>query len=261
MDERCRAAVGAGGLAVRVLGENGGDAHGNATLLLVFSLGLGLNLADDAAALCLALIGRQVLQARQGRELDVERGRKLRREHVLAALAGGVFGTGVEPRTAQKLAGGKGGDAVGSRPGARRPDQALFGAVGQGVAQASMRRPLIGDDDGAIVIAVKRFHANSDISPSARIRWQYGYLTEARAMKNLTLFSISAVAVAGVVGSTLLARSGARAGALGGTAGSGCNDLDGDGYGIGCAAGNDCNDRDPAIHPGAVEICNFKDDD
>ena len=65
---------------------------------------------------------------------------------------------------------------------------------------------------------------------------------------------------AGVVGFALLARSGARAGSLGGMAASGCTDLDGDGYGIGCAAGNDCNDRDPAIHPGAVETCNFKDD-
>jgi formylglycine-generating enzyme required for sulfatase activity len=42
---------------------------------------------------------------------------------------------------------------------------------------------------------------------------------------------------------------------------SGCTDRDGDGYGLGCAAGNDCNDRDPAIHPRAVETCNFKDDD
>jgi len=39
----------------------------------------------------------------------------------------------------------------------------------------------------------------------------------------------------------------------------GCTDLDGDGYGIGCAAGNDCNDRDPASSR-PVETCNFKDD-
>lgn len=42
---------------------------------------------------------------------------------------------------------------------------------------------------------------------------------------------------------------------------SGCTDRDGDGYGLGCAAGNDCSDRDPAMHPGAAETCNFKDDD
>lgn len=39
-----------------------------------------------------------------------------------------------------------------------------------------------------------------------------------------------------------------------------CSDVDGDGYGIGCSAGTDCNDHDPSVHPGAVEVCNFKDD-
>lgn len=42
---------------------------------------------------------------------------------------------------------------------------------------------------------------------------------------------------------------------------AGCTDSDGDGYGLGCTAGNDCNDHDPAMHPGAAELCNFKDDD
>ena len=40
-----------------------------------------------------------------------------------------------------------------------------------------------------------------------------------------------------------------------------CEDADGDGYGVGCAKGPDCNDHDPAVHPGATEVCNFKDDD
>jgi hypothetical protein len=39
------------------------------------------------------------------------------------------------------------------------------------------------------------------------------------------------------------------------------NEFDGDRYGIGCAAGNDRNDRDPVIHPGEVAASNFKDDD
>jgi len=36
-------------------------------------------------------------------------------------------------------------------------------------------------------------------------------------------------------------------------------DLDGDGYGTGCKVGNDCDDHDPAVHPGAREICDGKD--
>src|SRR5664279_20616 len=79
-------------------------------------------------------------------------------------------------------------------------------------------------------------------------------------MMKLSSLWILLVTGMGVVGLTLLARSAASAGSPGGMAAAGCNDLDGDGYGIGCAAGNDCNDRDPAIHPGAIEICNFKDD-
>jgi hypothetical protein len=42
---------------------------------------------------------------------------------------------------------------------------------------------------------------------------------------------------------------------------SGCTDLDGDSYGIGCAAGDDCDDGDPSVHPGAPELCNGVDDD
>ena len=42
---------------------------------------------------------------------------------------------------------------------------------------------------------------------------------------------------------------------------SACQDRDGDGYGLGCALGNDCNDADRAIHPGRAERCNFRDDD
>ncbi|MBI5535467.1 MAG: SUMF1/EgtB/PvdO family nonheme iron enzyme [Deltaproteobacteria bacterium] len=40
-----------------------------------------------------------------------------------------------------------------------------------------------------------------------------------------------------------------------------CQDRDGDGFGLGCARGPDCNDLDSTIHPGQVETCNFRDDD
>ena len=35
----------------------------------------------------------------------------------------------------------------------------------------------------------------------------------------------------------------------------GASDLDGDGYGIGCAAGADCDETDPSVHFGAPEVC------
>ncbi|HUU00362.1 MAG TPA: putative metal-binding motif-containing protein [Myxococcota bacterium] len=44
--------------------------------------------------------------------------------------------------------------------------------------------------------------------------------------------------------------------------GCGCTDQDGDTFGDGCAAGPDCDDHDPDIHPEAAETCgNDKDDD
>lgn len=38
-------------------------------------------------------------------------------------------------------------------------------------------------------------------------------------------------------------------------------DLDGDGYADPCAGGDDCAPMDAAVHPGAAEVCNQKDDD
>jgi formylglycine-generating enzyme required for sulfatase activity len=43
--------------------------------------------------------------------------------------------------------------------------------------------------------------------------------------------------------------------------GRACQDNDGDGYGVGCEAGNDCNDSDAQIHPGQAEKANLRDDD
>ncbi len=40
-----------------------------------------------------------------------------------------------------------------------------------------------------------------------------------------------------------------------------CQDRDGDGYGLDCPKGPDCNDHDASIHPGAKETCNGRDDD
>ncbi|HEY3357498.1 MAG TPA: SUMF1/EgtB/PvdO family nonheme iron enzyme [Polyangia bacterium] len=40
-----------------------------------------------------------------------------------------------------------------------------------------------------------------------------------------------------------------------------CVDEDGDGFGLNCPAGPDCNDRDATVHPGRREACNFRDDD
>lgn len=71
------------------------------------------------------------------------------------------------------------------------------------------------------------------------------------------LYWLGAIAASAAV--TALVSSVGRAPAAS-AAVSGCTDRDGDGYGLGCAAGNDCNDRDPAIHPTAAETCNFKDD-
>lgn len=52
-----------------------------------------------------------------------------------------------------------------------------------------------------------------------------------------------------------------KAPAAGATAAKDCQDLDRDGYGLGCAKGPDCNDHDPMIAPDKRELCNLRDDD
>ncbi len=74
-------------------------------------------------------------------------------------------------------------------------------------------------------------------------------------MKKLSLLFCGSLVFGFVVGLTLFGRGHVEA-----APSAGCTDEDGDGYGMGCAAGLDCNDSDPAIHPGATETCNFKDD-
>jgi formylglycine-generating enzyme required for sulfatase activity len=78
-----------------------------------------------------------------------------------------------------------------------------------------------------------------------------------------TITSIATLLCAtGVLGSGILLRpSLAVSVSNAATAASGCVDEDRDGYGLGCAAGPDCNDGDPAIHPGQRELCNSRDDD
>src|SRR5262245_11667763 len=36
---------------------------------------------------------------------------------------------------------------------------------------------------------------------------------------------------------------------------AGCIDRDGDGYGMNCPRGPDCNDQNRLVHPGAMEYC------
>jgi formylglycine-generating enzyme required for sulfatase activity len=67
---------------------------------------------------------------------------------------------------------------------------------------------------------------------------------------------LAASSVAAIVGFMLTHRTEARAASV-----PGCQDADGDGYGVGCQNGPDCNDRDRAIHPGQAEVCNGRDDD
>jgi len=150
VDEGRGAAVGGGGFGVRVLGKNGSDTDGLAALLPILSFGPGLDFTDDAATLGLTLVLGHVSQARQRRKLDVERGRELRRQHGLAALASEVLGAAVEPRAAQDLAGGEGSNAVGARPRARSRNQAFLCPVGQNVAQTSMGCCFVGNNNGAI---------------------------------------------------------------------------------------------------------------
>ena len=80
-------------------------------------------------------------------------------------------------------------------------------------------------------------------------------------MKKTSVVCIGVSALAVAAAFALFSRTGATAGPLQRASSPECTDEDGDGYGMGCAAGPDCNDHDPTMHPGALETCNFKDDD
>ena len=116
VDERGRAAVGGLGAVMRILGEDLLDAEGRAPFLLVGGVGGVVDLADDAAAMGLALVLGHVADAGQGRELDVEAGGELPRLDVLASGPGAVLATAVVPGAAQEVAVGESGDAVAARP-------------------------------------------------------------------------------------------------------------------------------------------------
>jgi len=60
VDEWRGTAVGGGGTAVRILGQDGGDAHGLSSFGFVFGLGCSLDLFDGAAAFGLALVFGQM---------------------------------------------------------------------------------------------------------------------------------------------------------------------------------------------------------
>jgi hypothetical protein len=113
---------------VRILGQDGSDAHGLSAFGFVFGLGRSLDLFDDAAAFGLALVFREVQQARQRGEFHVEGGSELRGQDGLAALTSDVLGAAVEPGSAQQLTGGQRGDAVGTWPLARFSDKPFLRA-------------------------------------------------------------------------------------------------------------------------------------
>jgi len=88
-------------------------------------------------------------------------------------------------------------------------------------------------------------------------------LKEAPKMRRKTPFSWFAFAVAGILAASLLVRVHRTADASPRVAiqPAPCQDQDGDGFGLSCARGPDCNDQDATVHPGQVEACNYRDDD
>ncbi len=79
-------------------------------------------------------------------------------------------------------------------------------------------------------------------------------------MKQATVLGLTAAAIAGA---TVVLVGEPRAGTTQPPRGheSVCQDDDGDGFGLGCRAGMDCNDGDATIYPGQTEVCNHRDDD
>ncbi|MBI5534339.1 MAG: SUMF1/EgtB/PvdO family nonheme iron enzyme [Deltaproteobacteria bacterium] len=82
-------------------------------------------------------------------------------------------------------------------------------------------------------------------------------------MRRVVPIALVLIAAAGLSTAVLLTRSPRPADASPRSTArpAACQDQDGDGFGLGCARGPDCNDLDSAVHPGQAETCNFRDDD
>jgi hypothetical protein len=90
-------------LAERILGEDGGAPEGFGTRAVTIGGGLSLELRRHRGDKLLALLGRQVLQARERIEFQGLAGGILEAAEVFAAAAGEVLLGAVEPPPFESL--------------------------------------------------------------------------------------------------------------------------------------------------------------